>query len=286
MLEVVDVAGGYRPDMEILHGVSLRVDEGEMVSIIGPNGAGKSTVLRSIFGMLRLTRGSVTFLGRDITRATTMERLRLGISFVPQGHTIFPEMTVEENLELGAYIRRDSRIAADIRGAYEAFPDLYAMRKRAAGYLSGGQMQMLEMARARLLHPKLILIDEPSLGLSPKIAKFVFAQIADLKGSGVAVLIVEQNAEASLSMSDRAYVVTTGAVSHEGPAEAVRTDPDIRQAYLGARAGPRARGRAGLGGAARSGARHEREGGGGPGGDRPDDSHSEAMNAARKEEEP
>lgn len=236
--------------MEILHRVSLRVDEGEMVSIIGPNGAGKSTVLRAIFGMLRLRRGNVSFTGSDITHVPTMQRLRLGMSYVPQGHSLFPEMTVQENLELGAYIRNDRAVAHDIKAAYDAFPDLYPMRKRTAGYLSGGQMQMLEMARATLLHPKLILIDEPSLGLSPKVAKSVFAKVAELKASGVAVLIVEQNAEASLRMSDRAYVVTTGEVTHEGSAEVLRTDPEVRRAYLGASVGSHAYAGGALGGMA------------------------------------
>lgn len=233
LLEVDGVVGGYRPDLDILHGVTLRVEQGQMVSIIGPNGAGKSTVLRSIFGTVKIKSGQVRFDGQDVTRLPPQQRLRLGMSFIPQGHNLFPEMTVHENLELGAYIRRDKAVTRDIASAYEMFPELSGMRHKVAGYLSGGQMQMLEMARALLLSPRLILIDEPSLGLSPKIARSVFAKIAELKERGVSILIVEQNAEASLRMSDHAYVVAMGTTTTDGPAEQVRTDPDIRRSYLG-----------------------------------------------------
>lgn len=234
LLEVRGLVGGYRPDLDILHGVTLRVDEGEMVSIIGPNGAGKSTVLKAIFGVIKLKAGSVRFAGEDVTGLSPQGRLRRGLSFVPQGHNIFPEMTVHENLELGAYIRSDaSAVRRDIDRAYETFPALTPLRHRVAGYLSGGQMQMLEIARSLLLGPKLILLDEPSLGLSPKMAREVFATIADLRRHGVSILIVEQNAEASLRMSDRAYVVVMGTTTMDGAAEAIRTNPDVRRAYLG-----------------------------------------------------
>lgn len=233
LLEVDKVVGGYRADLDILHGVTLRVEEGQMVSIIGPNGAGKSTVLRSIFGVVKVKSGTVVFGDRDVTALPPQQRLRLGMSFVPQGHNLFPEMTVHENLELGAYIRRDKSVARDIEAAYEAFPELTPLRRKVAGYLSGGQMQMLEIARALLLKPRLILIDEPSLGLSPKIAKVVFARIAELRQRGVSVLIVEQNAEASLRMSDHAYVVAMGRTTVNGPAEQIRTDADVRRSYLG-----------------------------------------------------
>lgn len=234
LLEVTGLVAGYRRDLDILRDVTLKVHEGQMVSIIGPNGAGKSTVLKSIFGNVKIKKGSVMFRGEDITALSPSERLRRGMSIVPQGHNIFPEMTVHENLELGAYIRRDRNVAGDIARTYEVFPDLQALRHKTAGYLSGGQMQMLEIARALLLQPSLILIDEPSLGLSPKMAKSVFAKIGELKDSGVAVLIVEQNAEASLRMSDHAYVVAMGVTTANGPAEEIRTNADVRRAYLGA----------------------------------------------------
>ncbi len=234
LLRVDGVVGGYRPDLDILHGVTLRVDRGEMVSIIGPNGAGKSTVLKAIFGMIKLKAGTVTFDGQDITTLAPGARLRRGLSFVPQGHNVFPEMTVHENLELGAYIRRDSAgVRRDIDRVYEMFPDVARLRHRVAGYLSGGQMQMLEMGRALLLSPKLILIDEPSLGLSPKMAREVFAKVAELRESGTSILMVEQNAEASLRMSQRAYVVVMGKTTVDGEAETIRTDPSVRRSYLG-----------------------------------------------------
>lgn len=234
LLEVEELVGGYRDDLDILHRVSLRVEEGQMVSIIGPNGAGKSTVLRAIFGLVKVKQGSVRFDDREITSAAPMERLRMGMSLLPQGHNLFPEMTVNENLELGAYIRRDRNVKRDLEAAYGLFPELATMRRRVAGYLSGGQMQMLEMARAMLLQPRLLLVDEPSLGLSPKMSKAVFAKIAELKERGVSILIVEQNAEASLRISDHAYVVTMGANTADGPAEQIRTNADIRRSYLGA----------------------------------------------------
>ena len=234
LLSVDGVVGGYRPDLDILHGITLRVDRGEMVSIIGPNGAGKSTVLKAIFGVIKLKAGSVSFDGDDITALTPEARLRRGLSFVPQGHNVFPEMTVHENLELGAYIRRDKAgVRRDIDRVYEMFPDVARLRHRVAGYLSGGQMQMLEMGRALLLSPKLILIDEPSLGLSPKMAREVFAKVAELRRRGTSILMVEQNAEASLRLSQRAYVVVMGRTTVDGEAEAIRTDPSVRRSYLG-----------------------------------------------------
>lgn len=234
LLRVDGLVGGYRSDLDILHGVTLHVDRGEMVSIIGPNGAGKSTVLKAIFGVIKLKSGTVTFDGEDITALAPEGRLRRGLSFVPQGHNIFPEMTVHENLELGAYIRKDSAgVKRDIDHVYEIFPDVARLRHQVAGYLSGGQMQMLEMGRALLLSPKLILIDEPSLGLSPKMAREVFAKVAELRERGTSILMVEQNAEASLRMSQRAYVVVMGRTTVDGEAEAIRTDAAVRRSYLG-----------------------------------------------------
>lgn len=234
LLEVSDLAGGYRPDLTILHGVSLSVDAGQVVSIIGPNGAGKSTVLRGIFGLLPHCQGSVRFAGQDISRSRPGEILRSGMAFSPQGRNLFTEMTVEENLRLGGYSRRDRRqIDADIASVLERFPALAPHRKRTAGLLSGGQMQMLELARAMLLEPDLLLVDEPSLGLAPAMAATVFDEIAGVARAGTAILMVEQNAEASLRMSDHAYVIETGTNRMDGPAEQIRTDPGVRAAYLG-----------------------------------------------------
>ncbi|MGH3098428.1 MAG: ABC transporter ATP-binding protein [Streptosporangiales bacterium] len=234
LLEVDELAGGYRADLTILHGVSLAVEAGQTVSIIGPNGAGKSTVLRAIFGMLPRKCGSVVFDGRDISDATPMEILRSGIAFSPQGRNLFTEMTVEENLRLGGYVRHDrAGLTADIEAAFDAFPVLREHRGRTAGRLSGGQMQMLEVARAMLVKPRLLLVDEPSLGLAPTMATEVLANIATVAAGGTAVLIVEQNADASLRMSDYAYVIETGTNRVEGPAAQILADPSVRLAYLG-----------------------------------------------------
>lgn len=234
LLEVEDLVGGYRADLDILHGISLAVEPGDMVSIIGPNGAGKSTVLKGIFGMILLKSGKVTFDRDDITDLGPQDTLRRGITFVPQGHNLFPEMTVEDNLRLGAYIRDDKeQLKRDIERVYEMFPVLDENRRQVAGHLSGGQMQMLEMGRAMLLDPKLVLIDEPSLGLAPKVSKEVFGSVQDMKESGVSILIVEQNAEASLRMSDYAFVIETGSNKIDGPAEEIRTNESVRRAYLG-----------------------------------------------------
>lgn len=234
LLEVENLVGGYRSDLDILHGISLEVDAGQMVSIIGPNGAGKSTILKGIFGLLLLKSGRVAFDGEEIAGWSPQKILRRGITFVPQGHNIFPEMTVEDNLLLGAYIRSDDRVRDDIERVYRIFPVLRDLRKQIAGYLSGGQMQMLEMGRAMLLKPRLVMIDEPSLGLAPKIAKEVFRKVEELRSEGVAILIVEQNADASLRMSDHAYVIETGTNRTDGSAEEIRTNPKVRRAYLGA----------------------------------------------------
>lgn len=235
LLEVDEVRGGYRADLEIVRAVTLEVRENEMVSIIGPNGAGKSTILKAIFGELRLTSGSIRWRGKKVEALRPGYLLGLGMTFLPQGHNLFPEMSVQDNLELGAFSRKDrAGVKEDIEAVYDRFPVLRKASRKRAGYLSGGQMQMLEIARALLLKPKLMLIDEPSLGLAPKAAHEVFEIIRSLRESGTAILIVEQNAEASLRMSDFAYVVELGTVRLSGPAEEVRSDPRVRKLYLGA----------------------------------------------------
>lgn len=234
LLQLEGIVAGYEREATVLHDVNMEVQEQQVVSIIGPNGAGKSTVLNAIFGFIPYRTGRVTFDGEDISDWTPARILRAGITFVPQGRNIFPEMTVLENLELGAYIRSDRKsIQRDIERVYESFPILRDRSNQMAGLLSGGQQQMLEMGRAMLLSPKLLLVDEPSMGLSPIMAKEVFAKLREIKATGTAVLMVEQNADASLDMSDYAYVLELGRNKQSGEAQAIRSDPEVRASYLG-----------------------------------------------------
>ncbi len=234
-LVIKDIVSGYSKELNILDGVSMRVEKGQMVSIIGPNGAGKSTVLKTIFGILQAREGQVIFKDEDVTNTPPAELLKKGVSLVPQGRNLFPLMTVRENLELGAYIKTDkNEIEQGIRRAYDMFPILAERKNQKAGTLSGGEMQMLEMGRAMLLNPQIMLIDEPSLGLSPKMAHEVFNKIEEINKRGTSILIVEQNADRSLRMSDYAYVIETGKNKYEGPAEQIRNDDEIKRLYLGA----------------------------------------------------
>jgi ABC-type branched-subunit amino acid transport system ATPase component len=234
LLEVEGIVAGYTKELDIVNGVSLKVDAGQMVSIIGPNGAGKSTVLKTIFGVLKTRHGRITFKGEEINSLPPGVLLSKGLTFVPQGRNLFPLMTVRENLELGAYIRNDKKqIEQDIERIYEMFPILRERRNQRTATLSGGEMQMLEMGRSMLLSPSLMLVDEPSLGLSPKMAHEVFNKIEEIKVKGTTILIVEQNADRSLKMSDYAYVLEMGKNRSEGPAEQIRNDPEIKKLYLG-----------------------------------------------------
>lgn len=234
LLEAKDIVAGYTKELDILQGVSLKVEEQQMVSIIGPNGAGKSTIFRTLFGFLPAREGEVHFDGEEITNRSPADLLRRGITFVPQGRHVFPLMTVRENLELGAYIRRDRKaIAADLEKVYALFPLLRERSQQKGGSLSGGEMQTLEMGRAMLLNPRLMFLDEPSLGLSPIMANEVFDKIEEIKATRSTILIVEQNADRSLKMSDYAYVLETGRNKHEGPAEDVRNDEEVKRLYLG-----------------------------------------------------
>ena len=233
LLEVDNIHAGYGK-MEILRGVSLRVESGQVVSIIGPNGAGKSTVFKSLFGLLPVRRGTVRFAGEDITNRPPAELLRQGIAYVPQGRNVFPLMTVEENLRLGAYIRPRSRaLDDDVERVYDVFPMLREARRKRAADLSGGQQQMLEMGRALLLGPRLMLLDEPTLGLAPLVFKEIFRIIEGLRRRGQTILMVEQNAAQALEISDYAYVLELGLNRFEGTGEAIRTDDRIRRLYLG-----------------------------------------------------
>jgi ABC-type branched-subunit amino acid transport system ATPase component len=232
LLRLQDVHAGYG-EIEVLRGVSVDVCAGEIVSIIGANGAGKSTLLRTVFGMVRPTTGLIRLDGEDIAGRGPGEVLRRGCSYVPQGRCNFPAMTVEENLEMGAYTRRDRAVRADIEAVVARFPMLAAKRRAMAGSLSGGQQQILEMAMALLLHPRLLLIDEPSLGLDPRLVEAVFSTIVQINREGATVLMVEQNARQALAISDRGFVLELGRNRFEGTGQALLGDPDVRAHYLG-----------------------------------------------------
>jgi len=235
LLELKKIVAGYTKELDILKGISLKVNAGQITSIIGPNGAGKSTIFKTIFGITRIKKGNIYYNNEEITHNSPNLLLKKGICFVPQGRNIFPLMTVAENLELGAYIKKNSKeVKAKIDYVFSIFPRLKNRRNQKAGSLSGGEMQMLEMGRALLLEPKLILLDEPSLGLSPLLAKEVFSLIVRInQDNHTAILMVEQNAEQSLKISHYAYVLEDGLNKYEGPAEQIRTDEKVKKLYLG-----------------------------------------------------
>jgi len=214
--------------------LSLEVRQGELVSLIGANGAGKTTTLKAISGVLAPSAGRIVFEGEDITRASARRVLELGIAHCPEGRRMFPYMTVRENLEMGCYLRRDrAGIEADMRRLYERFPILSERRAQAAGTLSGGEQQMLAISRALMSRPKLIMFDEPSLGLAPNIVELMFDIISQIRAEGVTVIMVEQNAFAALELSDRSYVLEQGRVSFSGTGRALLNDPHVKKAYLG-----------------------------------------------------
>ena len=220
--------------IEAVKGISMQVYEGEIVTLIGANGAGKSTTLRSIQGITRPKRGAITFGGHNILDSSPHEIVKMGISQSPEGRRLFPRMTVRENLEMGAFQRDDrAEIEKDIQHVYELFPRLQERRAQKAGTLSGGEQQMVAMARALMSRPKLLLMDEPSMGLAPILVERNFEIIKQVHESGVAVLVVEQNANVSLSIADRGYVLSTGRLVLEGKAAELREDEGLRKAYLG-----------------------------------------------------
>ena len=233
VLEIRDLHCHYGKVNAVV-GLSLDVKEGELVSLIGANGAGKTTTLKAISGLLSGITGSITFLGKDITGASPRTAINLGIAHCPEGRGIFPYMTVLENLEMGSYLRRDSdRVARDLDNVFERFPVLKARRTQTAGTLSGGEQQMLAIGRALMSRPKLIMFDEPSLGLAPNLVEATFDIITGIREQGVTVLMVEQNAYAALELCDRAYVLESGSVALHGPGEELLDDPHVKQAYLG-----------------------------------------------------
>lgn len=233
MLELTNIVCRYG-NVDAVTEVSLQVEQGELVTIIGANGAGKSTTLKAISGLLSPVSGSIRFLGEDITTASAQRILAMGVSHCPEGRRVFPEMTIHENLEIGAYTRKDKAgIQSDIEKMYALFPRLKERWQQAAGTLSGGEQQMLAIARALMSRPKMIMFDEPSLGLAPNIVARTFEIIRQVREAGTTVLMVEQNAFAALAMCDRAYLYESGKMSLAGTGQEMINDPHVRKAYLG-----------------------------------------------------
>ncbi|GLK63294.1 ABC transporter ATP-binding protein [Paracoccus kondratievae] len=219
--------------IEVLHGIDLHVDSGEIVTVVGANGAGKTTLLRCLSGVQPVSAGTITFRGEPLTTVPAFRRLARGLAQSPEGRQIFTNLTVEENLRLGAFLYNDERVERDMEDAFQMFPILKEKRNLAAGGLSGGQQQMLAMARALMGRPSCLLLDEPSMGLAPIIVQQIFDVVRGLKSLGVTVLLVEQNAFGALRIADRGYVMETGRVTMQGLAGELIADPRIREAYLG-----------------------------------------------------
>ena len=233
LLRAEAMTAGYGK-MDVLHEVSLIVSAGELVAVIGPNGAGKSTAFKAIVGFLRPRTGRVIFDGQDITGLRPDLVLRRGLAYVPQGRIVFPQMTVLENLEMGAYIERDARrIRQALHRVFELFPILHERRQQKAGTMSGGEQQMVAIGRALMTTPKLILLDEPSLGLSPRFVSLIFAKLVEMKRSGYTLIVVEQNAARALAVADRGYVLELGRNRFDGSGRSLLADPEVKRLYLG-----------------------------------------------------
>lgn len=234
LLKVSNIFAGYL-EADILKGVSLEVQEGEIVCVIGPNGAGKSTVFKAIYGFIDVRKGQVLFEGKDITRDRPQDLLHSGISIVPQLRSVFPQMTVNENLEMGMYLERDrKRIKKRVQDIFDLFPRLAERPKQKAGTMSGGEQRMLEIGRALMLEPRLLLMDEPSAGLAPLITKMIFEQVFYLNRElGLTILMIEQNARQGLEFSHRGYVLELGRNSYEGTGQELIDNPEVRRAFLG-----------------------------------------------------
>jgi branched-chain amino acid transport system ATP-binding protein len=233
LLEVEDIHTSYG-SIEALKGVSLTVEEGEVVTLIGSNGAGKSTTLRSISGLNPPRTGSIRFRGEEISTVPAQEIVRLGISQSPEGRHCFQRMTVRENLELGAYLRRDANVKGDLERVLDLFPRLREREKQKAGTMSGGEQQMLAMGRALMADPALLLLDEPSMGLAPILVERIYETVREINNQGTTILLVEQNANYALEVSKRGYVLETGRVVLADKSEALRDNPEVQSAYLGA----------------------------------------------------
>jgi branched-chain amino acid transport system ATP-binding protein len=232
LLEVADLCTHYGR-IQALHGIDLDVRAGQLVALVGANGAGKTTLLRTISGVQPASGGSITLFGQDITRLAPEKRVRLGICQVPEGRQVFGPMSIEDNLRLGAYTRRDAEIASDLERMYGIFPILKEKRALPAGTLSGGQQQMLAMARALMGRPKLLLLDEPSMGLAPLLVEEIFRVVRRLKSEGMTIFLVEQNAHAALSIADIGYVIETGHTILTGPGPELLHNEKVKAAYLG-----------------------------------------------------
>ena len=233
MLTLENVSVSYGA-IEALKGVSLRVDKGEVVTLIGANGAGKTTTLRTITGLLTPKRGSIVFEDKQIAGKPTHKLIAMGMSMSPEGRGVFANLTVRENLAMGAYLQKEKRVVAEgMEQAFTMFPRLKERESQKAGTLSGGEQQMLAMGRALMSRPRLLLLDEPSLGLAPMVVHTIFEAIEEIRSKGTTILLVEQNAHAALKHSDRAYVLETGRITMEGPSKELADDPRIKEAYLG-----------------------------------------------------
>jgi branched-chain amino acid transport system ATP-binding protein len=226
------MTGGYGA-ADILHGCTIAVEPGEIAVIVGPNGAGKSTAMKAVFGMLKLRQGAVRLGGEDITALSPQARVRKGMGFVPQTSNIFTSMTVEENLEMGAFIRTDATIADTMAQIYDLFPILKEKRHQAAGQLSGGQRQQVAVGRALMTQPKVLMLDEPTAGVSPIVMDELFDRIIEIARTGISILMVEQNARQALEIADKGYVLVQGANRYTDTGKALLADPDVRKSFLG-----------------------------------------------------
>ena len=226
-----NMTGGYGP-VDILHDCTVAVDKGQIAVIVGPNGAGKSTAMKAVFGMLKLRGGHVKLDGQDITGLSPQDRVARGMAFVPQTHNIFTSMTVEENLEMGAFLRRDD-IRTTLEQVYHLFPILKQKRKQAAGELSGGQRQQVAVGRALMTQPKVLMLDEPTAGVSPIVMDELFDRIIEVARSGISILMVEQNARQALNIADKGYVLVQGANRYTDTGEALLANPEVRKTFLG-----------------------------------------------------
>ena len=226
-----NMTGGYGA-VDILHSCTIAVEQGQIAVIVGPNGAGKSTAMKAVFGMLNLRGGAVKLQGEDITKLSPQARVRKGMGFVPQTHNIFTTMTVEENLEMGAFIRRDE-IADTMAQVYDLFPILKQKRYQAAGELSGGQRQQVAVGRALMTQPKVLMLDEPTAGVSPIVMDELFDRIIEVARTGISILMVEQNARQALAIADKGYVLVQGANRFTDTGEALLADPEVRRSFLG-----------------------------------------------------